>query len=426
MPQSATPQSSQRIAYLTSQYPAPSHTFIQREVTALRAMNRQVDTYSVRGRPDDPHSGTEEREAARTTTFLLQEARNPASLIRAKLAAWAHPGRAFRALRLAFATSAPGPRALLYQMFYYGEACILARKLRRTGATHLHVHFASGAANVALIASELTGLPMSFTLHGPADLYEPYRWHLGTKVERAAFVACISHFARSQAMFFSDASHWDRLRIIHCGVEPARYQRPRVAHEGVHLVFVGRLAAVKGLRVLIEAFGRAKPQVPGLRLTIVGDGDDRPHLEALAAPFGDAIRFAGYLNQEEVAEVLATADIFTLPSFAEGVPVVLMEALASAMPVISTHVAGIPELVEDGVSGYLVPPGCTESLRARIVDLAGNADLRQRMGEAGRAKVAAEFDIAQETARLASLFDGNLGDNPRPEPAAPGEPRTPA
>jgi glycosyltransferase involved in cell wall biosynthesis len=168
--------------------------------------------------------------------------------------------------------------------------------------------------------------------------------------------------------------------------------------------------------VLLDAFGKARETQPGLQLTLVGDGDDRAHLERLAAPFGEAVQFAGYQSQAGVADALASADIFVLPSFAEGLPVVLMEAMASGKPVISSLVAGIPELVEDGVNGYLVPPGDAETLAARIAELATDPGRRAEMGARGREKVSRDFDAGTEAARIARLFLEGPGAEVRPVP----------
>jgi glycosyltransferase involved in cell wall biosynthesis len=284
---------------------------------------------------------------------------------------------------------------------------VLAQHLKASGATHLHNHFAGPSASVAVLAADLADLRFSFTLHGPADLLAPDRWRLAEKAARASFVACISDFARSQLMLHSDPDHWDRYKIIHCGVVPARYDTPRAQPEGdapTHLVFVGRLAAVKGLRVLMDAFSTARQTNPNLKLTIVGDGPDRAWLETAARPYGHDVHLTGFLSQSDVAQVLATADIFVLPSFAEGVPVVLMEAMASRMPVIATQVAGVPELVAHGVSGLLIPPGNAHALADAIATLATDPDRRVTMGVAGRARVTESFDIEIEARRLGTLF----------------------
>ena len=409
------------IGYLTSLYPAVSHTFILREIEALRALGLEVQPLSIRRPPDSHLTGPPEEKAASETFYVLQAARNPLRLVSAKLAALKTPGRFFKTLKLAWSTSAPGFRAHLYQLIYFTEALLLAQQFRKAGTRHLHVHFADAPANVGLLAAKLADIPFSYTLHGPAELYEPQRWALHEKTAQSAFVACISHFARSQAMYFSDPAHWEKLAIIHCGIEPALYDRPKIpAPDGkTRLLFVGRLTAIKGLRVLLEAFTQAHAKNPNLHLTLIGDGDDRAHLESLAAPLGQAVHFAGYRSQEEVADAHRQADIFVLPSFAEGVPVVLMEAMASRTPVITSLVAGIPELVEDGVSGYLTPPGDAETLAARILTLTENPDLRHDMGAKGREKVTREFNIHTEAARIATLYQSGPTGEIRPSPLKP-------
>ena len=407
-----------RLAYLTSLYPAVSHTFIEREIAGLRALGFEVLTASIR-RPGAQHlTGPEEEAAAASTFYIIETGKRPGAALGALGAALTRPARFLAALGLAWRTAPPGMRGGLKQLAYLAEAMILAQKLRADGVEHLHNHFADPSANVALLTSALSGIPFSYTLHGPAELYEPEKWALRAKTARAAFVACISHFARSQAMYFSDPADWDKLKIVHCGVDPARYERPAPpAREGLHLVFVGRITPIKGLRVLIAALARALEARPDLHLTLVGDGEDRAHLEALARPLGEAVHFAGFQSQEGVAQAVGQADALILPSFAEGLPVVLMEALAAARPVIATQVAGVGELVEDGVSGLLVPASDEAALTKAILTLAEMPpDKRAAMGAAGQAKVRAEFDAKVEAARIGVLFAGKGGDAPRPEP----------
>lgn len=413
-----------RLAYLTSLYPAVSHTFIQREIERVRALGFQVATCSMR-RPDRAHlTGPEERAAEETTFYIIQTGKSPLQALRALGAVLARPGRLLGTLALAWCTAPPGAKGLLKQLAYLAEAIVLSRQLRIDRIDHLHNHFADPSANVAMLTSALSGIPFSYTLHGPAELYEPEKWQLREKTTRAAFVSCISHFARSQAMYFSDPADWNKLRIVHCGVDPDRYDRPGPPpHEGLNLVFVGRLTPIKGLRILMAAFAAARVQNPDLTLTLVGDGEDRAHLEVLAAPMGDAVRFAGYLSQESVAEAVAATDAVVLPSFAEGLPVVLMEALAAGKPVIATQVAGVGELVENGVSGFLVPASNEQALSRAILDLAETPpETRAAMGRKGRAKVHAEFDARIEAARIGALFAGTGGDEPRPIPMASQEP----
>jgi glycosyltransferase involved in cell wall biosynthesis len=410
-----------RIAYLTGEYPRATDTFIQREVAALRALRLSVETCSMRRTGPEHHTGPEQREEAAGTFHVLEASLSPRCLIAAHLAAWRRPGAWLRALRLAWRTSPGGIKPTLYQFIYLAEAAVLAQHLRARGLTHLHNHIAKSSCTVAMLASEMSGIPYSFTLHGPDIFYVPHHWRLDEKVARARFVACISHFARSQAMAFSNPQHWAKLHIVHCGVDPARYDGP-APDAPAHLLFVGRLAAVKGVPVLLEAMQGLILDHPALRLTLVGDGPEREVLEARAKGLGDHVDFVGYKSQDEVAALLGEATLLVLPSFAEGLPVVLMEALAARVPVVTTRIAGVAELVEDGVSGLLVSPGDVVALGAALARVLADPEARRRMGEAGRVRVVEEFASESEAAWLATLFDGYATGNPpktlRPESGA--------
>lgn len=434
-PDSAGPN---RVAYLTGEYPKVSHTFIQREAEGLRAAGIEVRTCSVRRVDPENLTGPEERAAEASTFYVLAAAKSPLKLLGDHLGWLARaPGRYLSALGLAWRTRPPGIKSLIYQAFYLGEAGVLAGELRRVKARHLHNHFADSSCTVAMLAARIAGIPYSFTMHGPTEFFEAHKWRLDVKIAEARFVACISHFCRSQLMIFAEPADWEKLVIVHCGVEPERYGGDLAppsddpdhtlalgGRAGVeeacdsatdggrssskHLVFVGRMAAVKGVPVLLDAVARLHGEDPDVTLTLVGDGPDRGLIEARIAALGldRVVTITGYLSQAEVADQLARADVFVLPSFAEGVPVVLMEAMASRLPVVTTRIAGIPELVEDGVSGFVVPPGDATSLASRLGDLLADPDLRVQMGAAGRAKVEAEFDIRAETAWLAEILRG--------------------
>ena len=410
-----------RLAYLTGLYPKASHTFIEREVRSLRDLGASVTTTSVRRPGAAEIIGPEEEAAVAETFYVLAEAKNPLRLASAHLALLARaPGRWLSTLALALRTGRPGAKGLLWQLFYFAEAGVLAGHLRREGVTHLHNHFADASANVAMLTAELADIPFSFTLHGPAELFEPDSWQLGEKVARSAFTVCISHFARSQAMLFSDPAHWGKLRIVHCGVHPARYAaEPSANQSGLNLLFVGRLTPIKGLRVLFDALGQLRAKgVEDVTLTLVGDGEDRAWAEAEAARLG-GITLLGFRSQDGVAEALAAADALVLPSFAEGVPVVLMETMAAGRPVIATQVGGVSELVEDGVSGRIVPPGDAAGLAAAIRALAdAGPEARAKMGEKGRNRVETEFDVSKEARWILDLFEGRGGDALRPGRAA--------
>ncbi|MCL3881774.1 glycosyltransferase [Marivita sp. GX14005] len=393
-----------KLAYLTGEYPRASDTFIQREVAHLRALGHDVLTCSIRTTGAEHLVGDEQRREHVRTFKVLAAARNPLSVLKAHARWMRTPRRYLSALRLTWTTSPKGLRGRLYNLIYFVEAGVLAAHLDDEGVTHLHNHIAKASCTVAMLAGALSGIRWSFTIHGPDIFFEPLHWRIDEKAARASFVACISQFCRSQLMCFTDARHWDRFHIVHCGVDPERYEpRPR---NGMTILFVGRLAPVKGLPILLEAVARLADSYPDLQLDIIGDGPDRVALEAEVARRGldERIAFLGYRSQSEVAEALAAADIFALPSFAEGVPVVLMEAMAAGLPVLATRIAGIPELVEDGVSGRLVAPGDENAFVDALKDLLGNAERRAAYGTAGRAKVLAEFDARREAQWLSTLI----------------------
>ncbi|MEO1400902.1 MAG: glycosyltransferase [Cyanobacteria bacterium J06635_1] len=398
-----------RVAYLTGEYPRTTDTFIQREVSALRDRDVEVFTYAVRRPKNQPVLSEMQRLEAEGTQYLL-----PFSWL---TLIWAHlywlltrPGRYVTAIALAWQTHQPGIRGTLYQLFYFLEAGLLAHDLQRRQIQHLHNHIGDSSGTVAMLASALGDFGYSFTLHGPGIFFEPMRWRLDEKIRRARFVCCISHFCRSQAMVFTPPENWSRLHIVHCGVDPSKIKP--IEHSGVgnRLLFVGRLAAAKGLPILFESLAVMRDQSVEMRLTVVGDGPDRQILEEQGRRLGilEQIDFVGYQSPATVQEYLLETDIFVMSSFAEGVPVVLMEAMAAGLPVVATSIAGVSELVENGISGYLVPPGDVETLSQRIATLSQDSRLRLRLGNAGRQKVELDFNLSTETAWLSQIMTSSL------------------
>jgi glycosyltransferase involved in cell wall biosynthesis len=405
------------VAYLTGDYPKVSHTFILREVQAVRAAGVPVITCSIRKPPAAEFKGQEELAARAETFYVIEAARNPLRLLSAHGRALVRsPGTWLRTLALAVRMRAPGLKALLWQIFYFLEAGVLADHLRRNGVRHLHNHFGNSSCSVAVLAAELAGIPFSFTEHGPAIFFEVDRWSLPEKIARAAFVVAITHFCRSQLMLFSRPADWPKITIVHCGVTPEAYRRD-AGGNGKRMAFVGRLDPVKGALLLIEAMARVLKAHPDATLTLAGDGPARAGAEARARALGieGSVRFAGFMTQGQVADLLAQSDMLVLPSFAEGLPVVYMEALASRIPVVASRVAGVQELVEDGVTGYTIPPGDVDSLTDRILRLMDDPATARAMGEAGRKAVEAQHDVRKEGAWLAEIFrNGGSGGRLRP------------
>ncbi|MEO6186940.1 MAG: glycosyltransferase family 4 protein [Steroidobacteraceae bacterium] len=372
-----------------------------------------VRTYSVRRSSAEHDVGPLIIAEKASTTYLL-----PAGALRLvadNLREVMHsPKSYFQALRQAWTLSPPGMRAHCYHLFYFQEAVMLARRMRADGITHLHNQLGDASGTVALLASTLTDIPFSITFHGPHIFFDPLHWGLRQKIRRAAFICCISHYCRSQLMLFSDAADWFKLQIVHCGVDIAQfgYRPPR--ENARHFLYVGRLAAEKGLPVLLEAATALAAQGLDFELTLVGDGPDRQALERQIAQAGLSARihFAGYADQEGVLRYLQQSDAFILPSFAEGVPVSLMEAMACGVPVVATRVAGVSELIADGETGLLVHASDATSLCSAMKRYLTEPQLRQRVAEQARRTIAAEFNIHTEVAKLFRQLGGTSGASP--------------
>lgn len=399
-----------RIGYLTNHYPRATDTFIQREVAALRVKGLEVRTFSVR-RPGDEHDVSAEVAAEKRATHYILPAGAIRILYANATAFLRAPRRYLAVLALALRTSRPGFRGLALQMAYFQEAVVLSLQLRRQGITHLHNHGGDNSGTVTLLAAELTGLGYSITIHGPHIFFDPTHWALREKLRHARFIACISHYCRSQVMLFSDSEDWERLRLVRCGIDVERYLYADVRAQVKQLFYAGRLAVEKGLPILLESLRILQARGYDLQLTLAGDGEDRKKLEQLSAELGisQRVAFAGYLDQERVREHLRRSDIFILPSFAEGVPVSLMEAMACGVPVLSTYVGGIAELVETERTGLLVPAGDSNLLSEAIARYCDDFELRQQVSRLAREKIVASFNLDREVDRLTELF---LAGNP--------------
>jgi glycosyltransferase involved in cell wall biosynthesis len=262
-----------------------------------------------------------------------------------------------------------------------------------------------------MLASALTGIGYSITVHGPHIFFDPTHWALREKVKFSRFIVCISHHCKSQMMLFSDQSDWDRYQIVHCGVDPHQFRYVEVKRHARKLLYTGRLAAEKGLPVLFESLRLLGQQDYDYELTLVGDGDERKSLENLARQMGiaDRLVFAGFASQEKVKDYLMQTDVFILPSFAEGVPVSLMEAMACGVPVIATHVGGIAELIEPGETGLLVPASDALALRDAIASYLNDYGLREKVSRQEREKVLSDFNLDKEVDKLARLFRSHAG-----------------
>jgi glycosyltransferase involved in cell wall biosynthesis len=400
-----------RLAYLVGHYPAISHAFLREEVESLRALGATVETFSVRRVGPDQLLTDADRRAFDTTYAIVPP--RAADLLAAHAHALLTAPRGYaRALRTALGMRRPGLRGTLWQLFYLAEATLLWDRCRRLRIEHVHAQFASNATDVALLAAELggRGWSWSFTVHGPVEFYDVSAFRLPEKARRAAFVAGTSDFARSQLQAFLDPGDWERVEAHPMGVDAERFTPPpdgREAREGpMRILTIGRLAGVKGQAVLLDAVAELRRRGVAVALTLAGDGPERGRLEERAARLGigDAVTFPGAVGHDQVTALYGEADVFCTSSFAEGLPFVLMEAMATGLPVVATRIMGIPELVDDGVTGLLVPPARPDLVADALERLAAHPDERRAMGAAGRRKVVDERAIGAASERLLGLL----------------------
>jgi colanic acid/amylovoran biosynthesis glycosyltransferase len=403
------------VAYIVGRYPAVSHAFVTREVRALRDAGARVETISIHRAVDEDALSEVDREERENTHALLPP--RPWEVLRAHLRALASPWAYLATFAHALRSGPAGMKARLWQLFYFAEAIMVWRHCARKGVRHLHAHHLNQASDAAMLAVRYAnaagaqpGWTWSFTMHGPNEFYDVSRFRLAAKAASAAAVVCISDFARSQVMAFAPEEVWPRFSIVHCGVDPTEFdpdrEAPTSSDEEFRILYVGRLVPFKGQGILLEAAAEMRSKGTDVRLTLVGEGPSRAELERRAheLDLADAVIFAGAVGQDEIRAHYAAAAVFCLPSFAEGVPVVLMEAMAMRVPVVTTRVMGIAELVDDGEDGLLVPPGRVDELTVALQRLAHDPDLRQDLGRRGREKVVSQFDVRESGRQLARVF----------------------
>lgn len=401
-----------RIAYLASAYPATSHTFILREVLGLRSHGLDIATASINSDPRPLERITDEEKRERQNTYVVKRHGFTGAIAAHAWAIARHPLGYCRGLFAALRRSS-STRSTLWNLFHFSEALMVGRWMAQENIRHLHVHFATAAASVASLARLSLPISLSMTVHGPDEFANVRDEHFAEKVATADFVICISHFARGQTMQHSSPAHWHKLEVARLGVDPRRYtpRRPKSGNGLFTLLSVGRLTPAKGQHLLLEALARLRAEGLGhIRLILIGDGPDGQSLKRRAEFLGitDQVRFTGALNQTEVRAFYGTADAFVLPSFAEGIPVVLMEAMASGLPCLSTRIAGIPELIDDGKDGLLVDAANVNALVDRIRTLASDRELRLRLSLAARDRVAREYDLERNVGVLAEIFQQRL------------------
>ena len=399
-----------RLAYLVNTYPRPSLSFVRREIRALERLGHSVTRIAMRGDRTQLVDEGDLAEHDRTHRVLDGGA---GGLMRAVIwAALRRPSQLLRTLRSAIAMSGHGGPGFVRHLIYLAEACAVLKLCKTLDIQHLHAHFGTNSTTVARLVRHLGGLPYSFTVHGPEEFDHPAAIRLADKVADAVFVVAISQYGRSQLMRLVPHDVWDRIKVVHCGIEPALFSDPapvpeRGAGVPLRLVTIGRLVEQKGQLIFPAALADIVAQGGDVHLTIVGDGELRAPLEQSLAENGVAgrVTITGWLDEAGVRQALADAHVMVLPSFAEGLPMVLMEAMVAARPVIATYVAGIPELVQHDTNGLLVPAGDAGALAHAVLDMTrmDHSQLSQ-MGAAGRTRALERHDIDTEARKLNDLF----------------------
>lgn len=399
-----------RVAYLVNQYPKPSHSFIRREIHALERQGVEVLRYAVR-RCGDPLVDADDRaELGRTQIVLAQGVF--ALLAAVFLTLLTSPTRWAKVLLLAGQLGWRAERPLWVHAAYFVEACWLHRAWAKRGVDHVHAHFGSNPATLALLVRVLGGPPYSFTVHGPQEFDMPDFIGLTRKIHHADFVVAVSDFGRSQLMRWSAAADWEKLLVVHCGLEPGYAGAASAAASSAQrVVCVGRLCEQKGQLLLLQAVHALRNDGCAIELVLAGDGEMRATLETEIERLAltDCVSITGWIDAARVREELLASRALVLPSFAEGLPVVLMEAMALSRPVIATWVAGIPELV-DASCGWLIAPARVDALAVALREcMSADAATLERMGDVGRQRVLARHNVDRETARLAAAMAASAG-----------------
>lgn len=398
------------IAYLVNQYPKVSHSFIRREIVGVEAMGIRVARFSIRSLESELVDEVDKLEQELTQIVLgIGKVGLLLALIRVAIT---RPVRFLSAFWLMLQVGRHSERGILRHFAYLAEACVLLRWFSDAGIAHVHAHFGTNSTTVAMLCHVLGGPPYSFTVHGPEEFDKVQTISLTEKINRAAFVVAVSSFGKSQLYRWCEREHWAKIHVVHCGVDKLFLKQPHVPiPDQPRLVCVGRLCEQKGQLLLIEAASRLAAEGLPFKLVLVGDGPLRPQIETLIAQNGlqEHVEITGWASNSEVQQQILASRAMVLPSFAEGLPVVIMEALALERPVISTYVAGIPELVEPGTCGWLVPPGSVEALTAAMrTALLLPVEKLEQMGRLGVERVALEHDAEQEASKLAALFPSNI------------------
>ncbi len=399
-----------RIAYLISEYPHIRHAYLLREIRGLRKLGWEIEVVALRPDSRSLDEYTKEEQEERTSTHYILKS-NPIKFL------WAHlytlftrPAGYARGIAAGLRYGRFHPRRTVYGLFYFTETIAAGWWITHRKMAHVHTHYAS---TVAWMMASVFRIPISMTIHGSGEFDDPTGFRLREKVDISEFVVAISFFGRSQLMRAVSDSQWSKIEICRLGVELEQFA-PRPFRRDPHpfeLLCVGGMARPRSFHLLIHAMERLKHEGRNAILRFVGDGPDRAALERLASELGvaDRVRFEGWKDQDQLRDLYQRADLFVFSSFAEGIPVVLMEAMAMEIPCVAPRITGIPELIRDGVDGFLAAASDQQEIVRAIARLMDDRELRQRMGEAAKKHIEAEYDLRKNIHQLSEIFSRRLG-----------------
>lgn len=394
-----------RLAYLTTEYPKASHTFVRRELLALEELGHDILRMSVRGGSAmvDP---SDLDEATKTTYLLSQKKRTLiGSFARAMVF---RPIRFARACAMSYSMWKTSDRGWIRHLAYLVEATVMLWILKRENVEHVHVHFGKNSADVTRLVKCLGGPGYSMTIHGPGEFDNPRGFSLGPKIEDSEFTVAISHYGTAQLRRWVSYEHWDKLHVIRCTINEdflSKYQPQTI--DSKQFVCIGRLTAQKGQLLLIDALASLVADGVDVKLLLAGDGEMRDVLEQRVRDHGieKNIEITGWIGEADVRRHLLESRAMVLPSFAEGLPVAIMEAMALGRPVISTCITGIPELLRDRENGWLITAGCVDDIaRAMKEALETPLDRLNEMAADGHDRVRAQHHAVIEATKLESLM----------------------
>ena len=397
------------VLYLIGQYPAINHSYLLAEVKHLRQLGLEVSVASV-SPPDRPleQLTSEERQEAARTFYVKSIPAAKAALLNLR-EFLGHPLRYLRGLMFAIRLGSSGLNRVIYRVAYFAEAILVGRYMRQCGVSHVHASF---SATVALIVSRIFPVTMSFGVYGFGELHNPSESHLRQLIEGAIFVRSISRYGRSQLMLSSPRSEWSKLIYAPLGIDAAEFApgAPRALSMPPRLLCVGRLAREKGQALLLEVVAALNAEGCPVHLRLVGDGPDRTWLELRAAELGIAsnVQFAGRVDQDRLMTMYRETDAFVLSSMAEGIPMVLMEAMAMRIPCVAPRITGIPELIEHGVEGMLFAVADVQDLKEKIRNLLETPGLCEQIGRQARARVIRDYDAVRNSGCFAEVLTQSL------------------